>query len=110
MSYEKKLIIKCNVPIYTLWTDLMFYKEKKNENLNQNICLMTVLNLCKKGSFVIFWAKESRPAMCRIAVLISVGAVQNFENFIFTNKVSPNMCRSVRVTVYVTKCVLVQCK
>ena len=34
MSYEKnKLIIKCNVPIYTLWTDLMFYKEKKNENL-----------------------------------------------------------------------------
>ena len=30
MCHTKKneLIIKCNVPIYTLWTDLMCFKEK----------------------------------------------------------------------------------
>ena len=37
MCHTKKneLIMKCNVPIYTLWTDLMFYKEKKMKTLSK---------------------------------------------------------------------------
>ena len=56
MSYEKnELIIKCNVPIYTLWTDLMCYKEKKYKLIIKcNVPIYTLWTdlMCYKEKFI----------------------------------------------------------